>query len=251
MVTIKRFQDIEMSKEEYFQESPLNNYTLIKNLFKIGINDEETKESLFIPFLNLDIGQWEIRLQNKINEINLDFATAMFYFYRGIPDDEWKSSPGKNGLSVEYFPHFEEHHYSNQYSYNYFVQVFFYKAATLYEVIGHLLYKHFELPLNEKRFIDKVSYKSAVKKLKAKDEELYETLSKLLSSSGYLEGERIRNDITHNQPAYEIKSIVTFQDGITTIGTGEYTPSKEIKRVMIDYLKSIHQILVILETRLL
>lgn len=250
MLTVKPFEDIEQSKEEYLKESPLWNYKFTKNLFKIAVNEEDQKDSLFTPFRNLDIGHWEILLQNKINEINRDFATAMFYFYRGIPDDEWCISPGRNGLSIEYFPHFEEGHYSNQYNFNYFVQIFFYKVATLYEVMGHLIYKHFSLPLNEKNTRDKISYKSAVKKIKAENEVLHISLAEILSSSNYQEGEKIRNDITHNQPAYEISSAVTFREGTTAIGTGVYTPSKEIKKIMIDYITSISQTLLVLEKHL-
>ena len=43
----------------------------------------------------------------------------MFYHRKGIPDDPWFISPGKEGQSVQYLPNFEEKHfwYKSQFDY--------------------------------------------------------------------------------------------------------------------------------------
>ncbi|WP_341960036.1 Cthe_2314 family HEPN domain-containing protein [Planococcus maritimus] len=226
-------------------ESPLYNYNVPDNLFTIK------DDSLIAAFKGLHTNHRVLELQNKLNDVNRDFNIAMFYFYRGIPDDEWKRSPGKDGLSVEFFPNFKEEHFSNQYNFNYFVQIFFYKVTTLYEIIGHLIYDRFSLPINEKNQRDKISFNSAISKLKSQERNLHQSLQMIKNSSNFRDGTKMRNDIAHNQPAYEISSSVTIKDGLTAFGTGSYTKSKEIKRTMINYLQSVKETFMSLEQYLL
>lgn len=235
IISIKPFEDIHQSEGKHLRESPLYNYNVPEGLFTVK------DESLIAAFKGIHTTHRVLELQNKINEVNRDFNMAMFYFYRGIPDDEWKRSPGKDGLSVEYFPNFKEEHFSNQYNFNYFVQIFFYKVTTLYEIIGHLIYNRFSLQINEKNPRDKISFTSAISKLKSRDEKLQESLLNIKSSSNFRNGAKMRNDIAHNQPAYEISSFITVKNGLTAFGTGSYTTSKEIKRTMINYLESVRE----------
>src|SRR5699024_9781836 len=83
---------------------------------------------------------WQMLLRNKLISINNDFGYALFYYYKGIPDDEWYMSPGKQGQSVQYYPHFEDQHYSNLYNFSYFVDIFFLKYITVTETIVHIFY---------------------------------------------------------------------------------------------------------------
>lgn len=245
IITIKPFEDIHHSGGKYLGESPLYKYIVPTNLF--GINDG----SLINAFKDTYSSQRVLGLQNKINEVNRDFNLTMFYFYKGIPDDEWKRSPGKNGLSVEYFPNFEEQHFSNQYNFNYFVQIFFYKVATLYEIIGHLLYNRFSLPIDENNWKDKISFNSAVSKLQSKNKKLHKSLNNIKSAANFRAGAQMRNDIAHNQPAYEISSAITVKGELRAFGSGSYTTSKEVKQTMINYLNSVQETLLCLEQHLL
>lgn len=54
---------------------------------------------------------------NKVESIKISYALARHYFDKGIPDDEWFVSPGINGSSVQYMPHFNDEHYLIRYWY--------------------------------------------------------------------------------------------------------------------------------------
>lgn len=244
VINITPFEEItNINLNECISESPLKGFELPRGMFK-------KKDDIF-GLDNWDTDHWELILNNRIISINRNFGYAMFYYYKGIPDDEWFISPGKEGQSVEFFPHFDDQHTSNHFNFKYFVDIFFLKAYTVYETIGHLLYKLYDLEINEDDPRDQVSFKSAIFKLKPENHRLYKDLCKLKRSDDFKKGVAMRNDIAHNHPPYDIDSGVTkSKGGIITMGIGNYTTSKEIKETMIDFLRSIKVTFEMLEKHL-
>lgn len=55
-----------------------------------------------------EIMTWTVHLQNRLIQTRWSCVLLMFYFGKGIPDDEWFISPGKKGESIQYYPHFEK-----------------------------------------------------------------------------------------------------------------------------------------------
>ncbi|CAM4185398.1 hypothetical protein BS11774_16630 [Bacillus subtilis] len=244
VINITPFEDItNINLNECISESPLKGFELPRGMFK-------KKDDIF-GLDNWDTDHWELILNNRIISINRNFGYAMFYYYKGIPDDEWFISPGKEGQSVEFFPHFDDQHTSNHFNFKYFVDIFFLKAYTAYETIGHLLYKLYDLEINEDDPRDQVSFKNAIFKLKSKNHRLFKDLNKLKRSDDFKKGVDMRNDIAHNHPPYDIDSGVTkSKGGIITMGVGNYTTSTEIKETMIGFLRSIKTTFEVLEKHL-
>src|SRR5699024_10162593 len=129
---------------------------------------------------NIDLDHWQRLLRNKLVSINNDFGYALFYYYKGIPDDEWYMSPGKQGQSVKYYPHVEEQHYSNLYNFSYFVDIFFLISFTVYETIGHLLFKLYIFKIKRN-----ISFNNAILKLKDVNYPLYKELDSIKNSENY------------------------------------------------------------------
>ncbi|MCK6256829.1 hypothetical protein LCY76_09505 [Fictibacillus sp. KIGAM418] len=169
-INIKPFEGItEVDLNECTKESPLKDFEVSKGMF-------QKEDDHFMNLDNWDTQHWETILGNRLLSVNRNFGYTMYYYYKGIPDDEWHKSPGKNGQSIEYYPHFEEQHHSNFYNFTYFVDTFFLKAYTLYETIGHLLFKLYDFKIKEDDF---VSFKRAIYKLKNVNRPLYKDLNKV------------------------------------------------------------------------
>ncbi|MED4476192.1 Cthe_2314 family HEPN domain-containing protein [Oceanobacillus caeni] len=236
------FEDItKVDLREITKESPLKNFELRKGLFQ-----KEDDHLLSIGF-NWEMQHWETLLENRLLSIERNFGYALFYYNKGIPDDQWYMSPGKQGQSIQYFPHFEENHYSNLYNFTYFVDVFFLQSFTVYETIGHLLFKLFDLEDNPRC---QVSFNNAIYKLKKINTPLYKDLNKVKYSDDFQLGMRMRHDIAHNHPPHRIDSGISKLKGLIAFGVGKYTTSKEIKNVMIGFLSSIKKTFEVLEKHL-
>lgn len=238
------FEDItKVDLSETTKESPLKNFELPKGIF-------QKQDDYFLNLHNWDTQHWESILENRLLSVDCNFGYAMFYYYKGIPDDEWFMSPGKQGQSVQYYPHFEQKHYSNFYNFTYFVDVFFLQSFTVYETIGHLLFKLYDFDTNEDNPRDQISFNNAIFKLKEVNHPLYRNLNNVKYSNDFQFGVRMRNDIAHNHPPYRIDSGISKSEGVVSFSVGEYTTTNEIKKVMIGLLRSIKATFGVLEKHL-
>src|SRR4051812_48529276 len=54
---------------------------------------------------------WTVHLQNRLIQTRWSWVMTMFFFNKGIPDDEWYRSPGRGGAAIQYYPNFtsEDH----------------------------------------------------------------------------------------------------------------------------------------------
>lgn len=240
IIHAKPFEGIDtINFSKYEKENPLLNHPLPRDIFTDG------KWEDYNPVIH-DIAHWEVILGNHISSIVTNFTYSMYYFYKGIPDDEWIIIP-EDGGSVEYFPHFEDEHYRNLMNFCHFIDVFFLKVFSTFEAIGHLLYKYFQLELNEHDWRDQISFRSAIYKLEEGNYPLYKDLRKIIKSPKFTRGVKIRNQITHSQPPYSFSSGVSIINGEALYSIPEYTCSKDIKNAMINILQSLRNTLEILE----
>ncbi|WP_421383342.1 Cthe_2314 family HEPN domain-containing protein [Bacillus salacetis] len=243
-INISPFEGItEVDFKECTKESPLKDFELPKGMF-------QKEDDHFMDLDNWDTQHWERLLENRLLSVERNFGYTMFYYYKGIPDDEWYMSPGKNGQSVQYYPHFDEEHYSNHYNFTYFVDTFFLKSYTLYETIGHLLFKVYNFEIKEDDPRDQVSFNSAIFKLKNVNRPLYKDLNKVKYTDDFQIGVKMRNDIAHNYPPYHKDSGIRKINGVEILGVGKYTTSSEIKAAMIGFLRGIKATVKVLDKHL-
>ena len=79
---------------------------------------------------------------NKVGSLAITYALCRHYFDKGIPDNPWYISPGKDGQSVQYFPNFGEEHWMRHYWFNYFSDTYYLKISSVWDSVIEIL-NHF------------------------------------------------------------------------------------------------------------
>ena len=192
-------------------------------LFKSNDNDI----NLFMR--QIEFQNWLRAFNNRIGELYLTYIMLMHFYSKGIPDEEWYISPGRNGESTEYFPHFEEKHHGIKYFFDYFVSVFYYQLFSIWDSIPHLINVYYGFEINpDLKFLSKV-----MKKLETKNAVLYKLLFDLRQNEVYRKANKLRNDLTHNFTPTDIdsgiKRTTNENSRVISFGLGKYTRTREFK----------------------
>ncbi|QWI55253.1 Cthe_2314 family HEPN domain-containing protein [Bacillus mycoides] len=228
------------TKEEMaplLKESPLYRYRIEGDLFYW------TKEQL----IGFDIIDHHIAAQdftrslnNRIFQLDLSYSYLLYYSNRGISDGEYPY--------LEKLPNEE---WTNKIHFENNVDILFSKAFTALDLLAHLLFACLGLKTEKKikgktKNINK-SFNSAMFQIKKLDRELYNKLNKIRDSIEFQKASKVRNDIIHNQPPYEMRNEkVKSSGGIETVIV-KYTPSKEILNIARGLLELMRQIFIIVE----
>lgn len=94
---------------------------------------------------------------NKVGSLAITYALCRHYFNKGIPDDPWYISPGKEGQSIQYFPNFKEEHWMRRYWFNYFSDTFYLKISSVWDSMIEILNHFYSLDFsNDLRLRDNV-----------------------------------------------------------------------------------------------
>jgi hypothetical protein len=157
----------------------------------------------------------------------------MFYYKKGIPDKRWFVSPGQDGSSMQYYPDFEEVHYSIKIWFDYFSDTLYYKLFSAWDILGHILNVKYELKIPS----DKVYFSTALQKMKGKDRSLYNCLDKIRNSPIYEKAHQIRRNITHNCLPRNAGINVIKRGKSVEVGLKEYIPSEKIVDNIHDTLR--------------
>ena len=207
----------------------------------VGVNDQMQ--------VHLSMPIWEMHLQNRLADVQRSYVFLMYYFELGIPDAEWMISPGKNGTGISYFPHFDHRHYKIKDQFDYFTDIFYYKAFSVWDTVGQMLNEMYLLRLK----VDKVDFKTSIEKLKDAGNGLHSDLLTIWNDEGFKKARGLRHSISHRHP--ENKQGPTFArrktndtDGFTAGGCS-YTPSKEIVDNVVKVLELISTTLEVLSVR--
>lgn len=201
--------------------------TLPLEKLRINLSDFEKRGNSPNHFVDsIEIDTWTMHLSHRLADICKSYVMLMYYYNKGIPDDEWYISPGRKGESIQYFPHFEKEHFYAKDQFDYYADMFYYKIFSAWDTIGHVLNVLDDLGIKEKN----VSFNLAVKKLEEKNLNLYNNLKELKGDPNFKEAKRLRHDITHNYlPGSVGSGIKRPSNNTITYGVGSYTPSKKIK----------------------
>lgn len=176
----------------------------------------------------IEIGELISQLHYKETDVVKSFIFLRYYFEKGIPDDEWYKSPGKDGSSIQYFPNFEKKHFVTKDWFDYYSDTFYHKLFSAWDTIGHVLNIYFGLGMKPNR----VYFPDVASELKKTEIDLGEKLDGILHSPVYQKAKTLRNDVTHNYLPGSVGFAVTTkrdENSITTsLGVRKYVTSKEI-----------------------
>ena len=202
----------------------IHSASAFKKIYPI-LDSLESSEHLTGDFArDLELKGWLYELRQRIEDTAISYYFMMFYYKKGIPDKRWSISPGINGASVQYYPDFEEVHYSIKVWFDYFSDTLYYKLFSAWDVVGHVLNMKYGLNIKKKG----VYFSTAYKKLGDKDKNLHDCLKNIIDSPVYERANEIRNDITHNYIPHGAHMVVHRSNKSTTIGPKQYRPSEEI-----------------------
>lgn len=175
-------------------------------------------------FIDIDISYLKYHLYNRLVDVKVSFIILKFLFLKGIPDEDWFISPGKNGVSVSYFPHFQNHHFKIKNQFDFYTDIFYYKLFTAFDSFGHIINLFYDLNIKEKS----VTFCKAIQNLKGKNIVLYKNLNRIISDKSYKKAKNIRNEITHRYLPHHITSGIKRTERSLSKGIGDYTTSKNI-----------------------
>lgn len=166
---------------------------------------------------------WTVHLQNRISQTRWSHGLMSYFYNKGIPDDEWFLSPGRQGQSIEFLPHFSKRDHSVKMMFDYYADIFYYKLFSCWDNVGHLLNLQYDLELNRPDF------HKAIDKLQQANNPLWLRLQPIRDSSDFQLMKELRHDVTHNElPGHIGSGIKKYPDGFS-FGGGDYTPSKAIR----------------------
>lgn len=189
---------------------------------KIQLKQKNQTFSLF-DFQGIELSYWIKEFNNRVFDLVCSYVMMLNYFRLGIPDEEWYISPGKDGQSVQYFPHFEEKHYSYLYWFGFYMDGFYTKYFSTLDTIYHLINVKYGFEVK-----DSLGFKRKISdKLKAEDKELFNFLESIREDEVYKRVSDFRNNITHNYRPNQIDSGINTkkENGKITISmtVGNYT----------------------------
>lgn len=198
-----------------------------ESIKKIHLKEERKTFSMF-DFKAIEMRYWLKEFNNRAFDLINSYVMMMYYYHRGIPDEEWYISPGKNDESVQYFPHFGKEHFCYLYWFGFYMDIYYSKFFSLIDTIYHLFNIKFELNIQ-----NSVGFqKRIMNKLETEDKELFEFLkSGKENNDVYKRVSEFRNDLLHNYRPNQIDSGMSYkkENGKIRISmsVGNYTTTKE------------------------
>lgn len=228
---------------------------------ELGISSDPNSIDLVHPCTNNLITEFN----NKAGSLAITYTLAMHYYHKGIPDDPWFISPGKNGESVQYMPNFEPEHWGRRYWFNYYVDTYYLKIMSLWdsilEILNHYYGYNFAVDLSLRNKL--------LATLKRDHNAVYNVFDQMRQDVLYTDAQKYRNAAAHGTSPSNVTNTVSFEkdtecevldhveDGKAVMKTvhgtrvsmnvGKYTKVADIARHMDDFAvycgEKIHAIL--------
>lgn len=196
------------------------------------------ENSLSKLYAGFDTSSWVRLVINRIQESDLSLIQAGFYFEKDIPDHEWASiSDG----TINYFPHFDDNDNMHKFMFEYFSDVFLYKAFSVLDTLAHLISPVYDIEWVKDD--GNISFYKAVDKLSKNQLTLHNDLKKITNSYKFRKIGKLRNDSTHNFSSGHVSSGVIREGNKIRLTVGTYMPVKEKYLLIVWMSKKIIEIL--------
>lgn len=192
---------------------------------------------------------------NKVGALSVTYAFCRHYYDKGIPDDPWYISPGKNGESIQYFPEFKEEHWMRKYWFNYFSDSYYLKISAIWDSVIEIINEYYGYGFTQDL---RLRY-NVFKRLKSDNQSLHQAFIDIQGNQLYLDAQKYRTAAAHGISAGEVSNTVQVQHDVMTevpevvdgkvvmkqtkanmviaLGVGDYTGVKTIMKNMEEYAK--------------
>jgi len=119
----------------------INRIYLDNNTIKFDLSD-------FVDgYYRVQMHYWLKEFNNRVFNLIVNYTLLKFYYDAGIPDEEWYKSPGDNGESIVYFPHFEKKHYGILYWFSFYVDSYYTRFEGLIDTVYHIISIKYKLDI--------------------------------------------------------------------------------------------------------
>lgn len=180
--------------KKYLGSSLFNNMRIDPGSFSV---DEEV---ITRQYFNQGICENIRNHNNKVGALNLSYVLCRHYFDKGIPDDPWYISPGKNGSSIEYMPNFKEVDWLLHYWYSYHCEAVYYKLFSIWDSIVSFINDYYQM-----NFIDDLRLKGNVMgQLKKTRSDIEVLMKQCLETQVFKDANLYRTKIVHGIAPGEI-----------------------------------------------
>ncbi|CAI8920756.1 Cthe_2314 family HEPN domain-containing protein [Priestia megaterium] len=248
--TTQEIDVLHEGKEEFFEK------------MKLDVGDKKTYNPLDIK--SVDYSYWLMEYNNRVFDLTNTYAMLMFYYNKGIPDEEWCTS-SKEGTGTVYFPHFEEEHTAYHYWFGFYSESYYTRFFGLIDMFYHLANIKYDLNAKKNmKFRDNVlnglrnEGKESTRELRL---DLNRKLKNFMNDSVFKATNKFRKDITHNfrpnQVSSPVKEVKRFEEEVYIydeqgnrtrindvskvkkyeITIGSYTPTKHFVSNIEDSIK--------------
>lgn len=169
-----------------------------------------TTVSYSIDISHPRIGEMLSEHNNKVGSLMITYTLAFHYYNKGIPDDQWFISPGKNGQSVQYMPNFATEHWGRLFWFSYFADSYYLKIMSLWdsllEILNHYYGYNFTIDLRLRS--------NVMAKLKTEHKPVYDILIGMLSDPLYTQAQVYRTAAAHGTSPSTVTNTVTFEKDV-------------------------------------
>src|SRR5690606_18865558 len=118
------------SKEQWIE---IESKTRISELF---LEVSKTSDGDIFTFIsNQEFNSWLRLFNNRLGQSRMSYIFLMHYLKKGISDEEWYISLGKEGQSIQYFPHFKEEIFYYKMMFDYYMDNFCYKFFSAWDTM--------------------------------------------------------------------------------------------------------------------
>lgn len=151
---------------------------------------------------------------NKVGNLQITYALCMHYFDRGIPDDPWYISPGKEGQSIQYFPEFKKEHYMRLFWFGYYADAFYLRISAVWDSLIEIINHYYGL-----NYASDLRLRSNVMKwLKDNQLAIFNVFQCILQEPVYKEAQKYRTMAAHgNSPSMVQNTMKQQKDVIVEV----------------------------------
>lgn len=219
-MTFSRFPKSEEWNEIYSSTS----FEHISERLRSVVAKRITTSSLADFMRKIEVNEQFMQLQNRLADVAKSYVLMTHFYNQGIPDENWRQSPGSSGASVEYFPDFEEEHFLIKEWFDFYADTYYFKIFSFWDGIGHVLTAVYDLGISRQG----VTLSRALKALRESQKEVASDWNELVQDRAFIQGRRLRNDIVHNFLPGSVGMRVKQGNYKSSLGIRQYTPSTVI-----------------------
>lgn len=182
--------------DKHLNSDLFDNMILDPNLFTVS--DDHFSQLVF----NQGLVNYIRQHNNKVGTLKVSYALCRHYFDKGIPDDPWYSSPGKNGESVQYMPEFKPEDWLNRYWFSYFAEAVYFKLFSVWDSIIGFINEYYQMGhIEDYRFRSNV-----MATLKSQRKDIKDFMSNILKEQIYNDANMYRTKIVHGATPTDVSS---------------------------------------------